>query len=589
MKKRNIALLTLLGSLTLSASILVAVNNNKVTYNKASATVSNLVSGKFARVTNANQITSGGSYIFVSDNGYALSDVWGNPGYVHGQTNGVSFGNQGFVTLYNSPASVFGVEAVDGKFAFYTSMQVTGEYLNKVYLAYNNNASADHFEAVGYFYGDRTGVAKEKRDNDAYWSFRYDEDNGNYITHVGQGGDLGFTFGYAPRFCRNADHRVEIYKEYVDEAYSIHVSSDPESVKTSYSNGDEINLSNLEIGFSSTYHNGTYAYNDHRHLFSCEKYASGSGERDLEITFMNLFTFTVKITVNDAEYYATQVTSSLADYRGQYMFVSTESTDQVLKGDDFGRTAALSGENDKTKVRDADEEYVKFVVEKDNSKYYIKNYEGKYLSFDGSLKYTNTKTFSMTFEYDNEGGIRVKGGNNKYLNFDTDDYKFCLGDKTATNQVAVFLYKYDYTNDVIEGLEGFANGFLSATMVCDPQGMTNYITNEIWSAQANAFAALDPFAQAELINKSYNSGHTDGDVVAQAIERYDYIVNKYSINDFIDRIANGTLQNQNPNGTINNVFKNDINMVNVIVIIVATFLVTVLFYSFIRLKKKSIK
>ena len=587
MKKRNITLFALLGSLSISASFLLAVNNNnKKTYNKASATVSNLVTGRFAKVTNVNQITSGGSYIFVSDNGYALSDVWGNPGYVHGQTNGVSFGNQGFVTLYNSPASVFGVEAVDGKFAFYTSMQVTGEYLNKVYLAYNNNASADHFEAVGYFYGDRTGVAKEKRDNDAYWSFRYDEDNGNYITHVGQGGDLGFTFGYAPRFCRNADHRVEIYKEYVDEAYSIHVSHVLET--DTYSKGDEISLSKLEIGFSSTYHNGTYAYDDHKHLFSCEKYASGSGEHDLEITFMNLFTFTVEITVNDAEYYATQVTSSLSDYRGQYMFVSTESTDQVLKGDDFGKTTALLADNGKTKVSHTNEEYVKFVVEKDNSNYYIKNYQGKYLSFDGSLKYTNTKSFPMTFEYD-EGGIRVKGGNNKYLNFDTDDYKFCLGDKTAADQVAVFLYKYDYTNDVIEGLEGFANGFLNATMVCDPQGMANYITSEIWSDQSDAFAILDPFAQAELINKSYNPGHTEDDVVAQAVERYDYIVNKYSYSNFIGRTINRALQNQYHNVAIDNIFNNESNEANIVITIVAISLVAVLLYSIIRVKKKYTK
>ena len=34
-------------------------------------------------MTNANQITAGGSYIFVSANGYALSDVWGNLGYVY--------------------------------------------------------------------------------------------------------------------------------------------------------------------------------------------------------------------------------------------------------------------------------------------------------------------------------------------------------------------------------------------------------------------------------------------------------------------------------------------------------------------------
>lgn len=586
MKKRNIALFTLLGTLSLSASIIFAVNNNKSAYTEASATVSNLISGKFVRVTSASELDAGGSFIFVADNGYALSDVWGNPGYVYGQTDGVAFSNQGFVALYNSPASAFGVEKVGDNYAFFTSMKVTGEFKNKVYLAYNDRQYSGEFNAVGYFYGDRTGVATEIRGNDASWSFTYDAENGNHLTHVGQGGNLGFTFGYAPRFCRNDnDHRVEIYKEVVDAAYTISVVDGKEPTITEYSNGDEINLSGLEIDFHSSYHNGTYAYDDHRHLFSCEKYASGSGSRNLEVTFMNMFTFTVEITVNRAEYYASQVTSPLADYRGQYMLVSDYGP--AFNGDDFSKVSTSPGPNNKLKVGHSNEEEVKFIVEKEDENFYLKNYEGKYLSFQGGFNYINTKTFPVTFEYD-QGGIRVKGGG-QYLNFDNDELYFCLGGKNTENHEPVFLYKYDYTNEVVNALENFANGFISATMVCDPQGMSNNITDGIWSAQASAFGGLDPFAQAELINKAYNPGHTEDDAVAQAVERYDYIVSKYSNSDFIGRSTYGTLQNQKSDITINNIYKNNVDMANVIIICSVAFLSGLLIYSFIRLKKESIK
>lgn len=597
MKKRNITLFTLLGTLALSASITFALNN-KQEYKEASATIKNLTSGTFARVTDASQIFQGGNYIFVADNGYALSDVWGNPGYVYGQPDGVSFSDKGLVTLSNSPASIFGVEVVDGKFAFHTTMEATGQTISKAYLAHNDTSWKDGFTAIGYFYGDRTGITtkrdfknEDQNENSAYWSFRYDEEHGNYITNLGYGGDLGFTSYYAPHFCRGGEHRVEIYRECSTLDGSISVSEDPEI--TEYSNGDEINLSGLVITFGSSYHNATYSYNKYPHLFSCEKYASGSGERYLPITFMNTFvTNEVEITVNRAEYYASQVTSPLADYRGQYMLVS-DDVGRVLGGTDINSIINVEpGPNGKYKVDHGVENEVKFVIEKTNGNFYLKNSLGKYLSFSGGINYTDSKSFPVILVYD-QGGVRIKGSDQEglYLNLNLDDYtyKFCLGGKNTANQEPVFLYKYDYTNTVVDQLDDFANGFISATMVCDALGLTNNIINDIWSAQASAFAGLDPFAQAELINKSYTHGSTDGDVVAQAVERYDYIINKYTtstFSDFIGRIANGTIQHLNSEIAINTIYNNNVDTTNVIIICVVSFLGIVLIYSLFRLKKE---
>ncbi len=586
MKRKNIILSILLGSLSISASILFALNSNNKQINQASASSSNPVAaGKFYRVTNASDLVSGGNYIIVSENGYAISDVWGNPAALYGSNEGVINSGKGLVTLNNSPASVFGVEQVGDNFAFYTSMSVTGQFKNKVYLAYNDKTyyGDNTFENIASFYGDKTGVDVD-RTNEAVWSFRYDEEHGNYLTNVSKGGDLGFTFTYAQRFCRSEGaYRVEIYKEYVS-GVNISALTDTK-FKTDYIAGEEINLSGLSIDFRSEKHNQVYYYDTNPELFTFDKYANNS---TLEVSFMKLFDFNISLNITEVEYYASQVTSPLADYRGQYMLVCDYG--RVLDGDNINKSVTvLDGLYGKVKVDHKYEDEVKFIIEKTNGNLYLKNCNGHYLAMTNGIEFTSVKSNTITLEY-NQGGIRIKNEDGLYLNFDMSDSNFSLGVKSIDTQEPVFLYKYDLSNDVLNELNTFSEGFLNATMVCDPQGLVNNITSGIWTTQTNNFNNLSNFAQAELINKTYNSGSVSGDVVAEAIQRYDYIVSKYQLTDFINREASGTLQT---NGASQYNKLNDIKIfssnMTILIILVGMAPITSLFVLIVLKKKKTHK
>jgi hypothetical protein len=75
----------------------------------------------------------------------------------------------------------------------------------------------------------------------------------------------------------------------------------------------------------------------------------------------------------------------------------------------------------------------------------------------------------------------------------------------------------------------WANSFLSATSVCDPAGLANNITTTIWDGQKTTYNALASDVQTRI--KAGSASGTSG--IDQAIARYDYIVAKYSLEDFM--------------------------------------------------------
>ncbi len=79
----------------------------------------------------------------------------------------------------------------------------------------------------------------------------------------------------------------------------------------------------------------------------------------------------------------------------------------------------------------------------------------------------------------------------------------------------------------------YAAGFLSATSVCDPDGVTNNITSEIWTAQQGAYRGLSLDSVRNVLKNAVAS--VKGTTIQQCAARYDYIVRKYSYNDFMNR------------------------------------------------------
>ena len=138
MKKRN---KTLIRIALLSASLMLGVaalfSINKSEFKEAEATRSYPISGTFARIRSHINLNVGDKVIFVGYYGEAMDDIWGNPGYLHGDNAGVNFSNdRNTATLTNSNATIFTVEAgsavADAKlgnsYAFRAdSMSITGQ------------------------------------------------------------------------------------------------------------------------------------------------------------------------------------------------------------------------------------------------------------------------------------------------------------------------------------------------------------------------------------------------------------------------------------------------------------------------------
>ena len=111
MKKRNKTLIALLSaSLMLGVAALFSINKSE--FKEVEATRSYPISGTFARIHSHIDLNVGDKVIFVSYDGKAMDDIWGNPGYLHGDNAGVNLSNdRNVATLTNSNATIFTVEA----------------------------------------------------------------------------------------------------------------------------------------------------------------------------------------------------------------------------------------------------------------------------------------------------------------------------------------------------------------------------------------------------------------------------------------------------------------------------------------------
>ena len=550
----------IIGSITLALSSLIFVKNNE--YKETAATSKNPVSGLFYRVTNKADLASG-NIVFISGNGYAMDDVWGNPGFMHATTSGITrTDDEVFAVLGNSPASIFSIEAgtTEGSLAFKTAMNVTGQYKSNLYLAYNDNTGKDGFSNIGYFYGqgDRTGVSTVKN-ADADWTLmedrnQVDEIISYHVDSTTHGGGLAFTSQYADRFCRMGSSMAYIYKEFTD---SYAVTVDPLcSYRKNYKHGEEVDLSGLKVILHINEDIFEYSYNDNKDLFSFSKYAYGSGDNvNFTITFAGK-DFNIQLNVERVVDSAYKI-GSRKDYRGTYMLVDSQN------GNAFNAYSALNNPAQaKAPTQVVEDHYDRIKVKAGHSNSEIRfeisrdsEHPGFYnlisteeTTYMGDRKYLSLSPLSMVayadkllFEYDNVG-VRIKSESGLYFYYDDSEQEFNTGAKSSG--YPVYLYKYDTTDAELQEVSTFVANFLDATNVCDATGEVNYVTEGIWNAQKIAFNALSVEAQGILCNTEYVHNQEVPGSINDAMNRYDYIVQKNKgpeYEDFIHRYIAGTM------------------------------------------------
>ncbi len=91
----------------------------------------------------------------------------------------------------------------------------------------------------------------------------------------------------------------------------------------------------------------------------------------------------------------------------------------------------------------------------------------------------------------------------------------------------------DYTDGAIE----FGTSFLSKTKTpCeDPTKDNSEALEAVWSELKTAYDALDSYAQAKV--KSTTAKASGGSELEEAVARYDHIVDRYGLTDFIGRVS----------------------------------------------------
>ena len=594
MKKiKSLILLPLLGSLTLG---LVSILNNKKAESVDASSMSPS-NGIFIRVDSYGDIGVGSEVIFVTDQGDALDDVWGNPAYVHGGSQGVQLSeDRSIVTLTNSKATIFHVEEgtetrtfngnTQGSYAFRADvMSISGERKTNVYFAHNEeedypeNHGRNDYDYIGWFYG-RDIAVQQRLIKESSWYLEFEtEDWGGgvykHVTHIRNcknyenypNSELGFTHRYADRFCSDGTQDVYIYKKYNESEYSATVYQNP--TKTTYNAGEKIDLSGLQILINSPLHKNVIVdYNSNKDDFNFDEYAYGDGEIYLQCTY-KYFKFAVPITVNKTEFSAYQP-GQMVDYRGRY-FITAHSGSYHRGLDSTNLDEPLNikydGEHDRFYTEsESFYEDLQFEITKDSNNYYhVKTSDNYYLNLD-DFSLTNVSTPRILIDYSSDG-VRIKNSSGQYLCFDNygGTKRFYIGELDDTNDV--FLYKCPPSESEITAENGFVKKFLEDSDVCDPAGSVFSITSSLWSGLQTSFDALPGPVQATFVNLTYNVSEIENRSKEHAMSRYDYIYQKYHssvayITDFIGRSSAGTMQpvyneanvslsiSNNPNNTV---------------------------------------
>ena len=615
MKKRNKTLIALLSaSLMLGVAALFSINKSE--FKEVEATRSYPISGTFARIRSHIDLNVGDKVIFVGYYGEAMDDIWGNPGYLHGDNAGVNLSNdRNVATLTNSNATIFTVEAgsavADAKlgnsYAFRAdSMSITGQKKSNIYVAHNEKEyyGDNTFANIAYF-KDRDVAVEVNNQLESSWYIEFTNEYDEVVTHIRNAkavrygdykNELRFTYDYAPRFCSNSGLYVNLYKLVDDTIYSVSVNKNPD--KTDYYVGDYIDLTGLIIEIHSQAVGQYVEYsNGNAGDFTYSSTAYGDGEVLLPVTY-NGRKFVIPINVSKPSYSATKI-GQLADYRGSYMLV------EESMGYGFQTDGSYSLPGCKVMIQSTQNYGVYSVknagiysslrldVTKDNSGYHLKNDSGKYVDLDNFI--LSDSAASVVIEHTNDGEV-VKSTSGKYLCFDSDETLYVVATQSEIDlhneYKPVVLCRYELTSAEQTALDTYVSNFISTTNVCVETGTQFLITENNWATLSNDFSGLSTTVQAEIINTTYEIGQADMTDLQFAMSRYDYIYDKYHTNpnytyiiDFVGRSSVGTMKNFFGAPTLSPIQISTNNDV-IVAVIVAVSLSSLLIASFAVYKKK---
>jgi len=133
------------------------------------------------------------------------------------------------------------------------------------------------------------------------------------------------------------------------------------------------------------------------------------------------------------------------------------------------------------------------------------------------------------------GGVEVKT-HDIVWNWESGENRFNCLNLTEQTMNSWQIYTAAQSDATLFGIR-----ILHETLNCDPTGAANNVTTQKWGELATEYAALDVAVKSVLQGATAD---VNGDVLAQAMARYDYFVGKYGGADY----ANFINRSQTPSG-----------------------------------------
>ena len=120
--------------------------------------------------------------------------------------------------------------------------------------------------------------------------------------------------------------------------------------------------------------------------------------------------------------------------------------------------------------------------------------------------------------------------------------RFRLYEPSASNS-PVSLYKLNPTASINQELIDFIGTFNNGTKICKDDGSTNVGSlTASWESVASSYKALSPDAQGMIASTTYTHNEESYGTMKDVVDRYDYIVSKYGLADFMNRKEAGLIQ-----------------------------------------------
>ncbi len=576
-------------ALVLGFTSLIAINQD----NSIKAAEANSVksyTGFYKKVTDVSDIHDGDYIFFVADNGHIVRDIGGNPAYLYTKNEGVHIDTTNdLLFLDNAYVTPHKVETgyVANSFAFYGEYKPYKRYDIKGYLSYDRRGSntsnpgphdyTGSDAGIGYWYG---GFALRKSKDLAESSFTMEYEDGHMIVNNCAGhGMLSWTSGYDKRLCYANYSNINVYK--IDNTpvsvSSIQVLQQPSH--GAYNQGDKLDLKDLEVRVNLS--NGdhfTASYNATPQFFQHYPYVTGTGSTTNIVDFLYGGSFNVNVTVRSAQGSYGKVTTDLYDYRGNsyviailgsyypdgdgdYHYSDARALNNISKGEEYGQSTSIYYNVPDGDTVEGPNDNCRFKIVMNNGNYYLKDVDNdKYISAaDLSPSDSPTTPIKVVFE---SGEAHIKNPSNDYylrevgggFAFSSSGTKAALFKKAMPQESITNVSNFLFSHDAVTGLSEFLD---SATA----DNETYTISAGDWSTYASRFNALSLDEQGSIAGLTYTTHNGEKeDSPQEAMDRYDYVVSKYKLNDFMNRKEAGTYQN-NYHPQLNDYFKliNDTN------------------------------